>query len=187
MKNNQDLEKLLSQFMDQPEVQQAADDIVAGDRLFERYPAPPVSQQALQRIRCDVAKRTRLQRLFGGLSFAGSAAAAAVIVFALLQGPRTNPVGNETIVASAHKPVSNPAVAAPERPRDLPPPAVGLWNRLASHELLHQIDRELTDVADSIDAIKSESYKGFVNTLKIDLLELEELELLTASSDFWKG
>jgi hypothetical protein len=187
MKSNEDLKQLLSQFLDEHDALHAAEDIDAGDRLFERYPAPTVTRQTIELVRSRVAARTRQQRLFGGLTFAGTAAAAAVVVWALLHAPQTPPENTPTQLASATRPVSSPAVLTPVKSQELKTAAPDLWNRLASHESLHQIDRELTDVADSIEALDSEPYGEFVNTMKIDLLELEELELLTANSDFWKG
>jgi hypothetical protein len=187
MKSNERIEQLLSGFMDRCEAEQAAEDIRAGDNLFAQYPAPPVSRQAIERIRCRAAKQTRMHRLLGGLSFAGSAVAAAVVMVVLLHGFQTPPAVLQDQRISLQDQTAGPqshiaAVTSMEKAR-----TQNLWSRLASHESLIQIDQELTDVADSINAMTSESYGDLVNTLKIDMLELEELELITANTDFWKG
>lgn len=189
MKKNDNikLEQLLSQFMDRPRAEQAAADIRAGDRLFEQNPVPPVAGQVLQQIRTAVSKKARMQQRLGRLSYAGSGAAAAVIVLALLYGVRTQPISPDSTVASAPEAESRAAVVNVVSTRPLNAGTRNLWSRLASHESLVEIDRELTEVADSINAMQSEPYGDLVNTLKIDMLELEELELITANSDFWKG
>jgi len=181
MNRNEQIDQLLSQFMDPQNAERAADDIRTGDALFAQYPAPDVRREALGQIRSRLVRHSRMQRRHGALRFAGSAAAAAVIVFALLHGVQQQPADTgvqraDTQVAAVVSPVETKETIV----RDL-------WKRLVSHESLVQIDRELTDLADSIDAVQSETYGELVNTMKIDMLELEELEMITANTDFWKG
>lgn len=185
MNNKERIDQLLCQFMDRSEAETAADEIRAGDRLFAEHPAPAVSRKAIDEIHRRIAKQTRMHRLFGGLKLAG-AAAAAVIMLALLHGQQSAPLPERQPV-SISMPAAAQQVAAASVPEAKQAIAENLWKRLASHESLAQIDRELTDVADSIDALRTETYGELVNTLKIDMLELEELELITANTDFWKG
>jgi hypothetical protein len=171
MKTNDNIEQLLRQFMDETSADMAEQELHAGDRLFDDYPAPTPDAQAIEVLRSKI--RHELRKPHHTSVVLSWLAAAASIIVVFLAGvyqlaPRPLP-----------KTVSSPPVYVASHTRNL-------WNQLSSHDTLLSIDRELTDVAESIDAIKSEN-KGTTNILTFDLLELEELELITSNTDFWKG
>jgi hypothetical protein len=171
MKTNENIELLLRQFMDQAAAEQAAQELHAGDRLFDEFPAPRPDAQTVEALRSKI--RHELQKPHHASAVFSWLAMAAAIIIVFLAGVYT------LAPKPLPKTVSSPPVYVASN-------SGNLWNQLSSHATLLSIDRELTDVAESIDAIESEN-KGTTNILTVDLLELEELELITLNTDFWKG
>lgn len=162
----ENLIELLQRFMDEPTARNAQEDIEAGERCLEAYPAPTPEARLLATIKTQMAvaavRRHRLVRLVQG----ALAAAAAVIVLALigLPGPR-----------SAHGPRLSYAA--------LIPPA--LWD---SHDIttddldLAYFASEIRQIEAQVQALdEGESESGR------EIPDEFENELMAIQTDFWKG
>lgn len=170
MKTNKSLEQLLGKFMEPHQVKEAVDDIESGDRLFSDYPAPSVPEQTSRYVQWKVRNELRRHQTNTVLGWGTAAAAVAVILLAALY----------TVYDPQALPMSLPSDIAKSDNAN-----VSIW---AEHSdiRLTMIDTELTDIAESMDAIQYDT-TGFAGFEAIDLLELEELELIASNTDFWKG
>lgn len=163
---NENLTELLRRFMDEPAARAAHEDIQAGERFLEAYPAPTPEAWLVATIKTQMAvaavRRHRIVRLVHG----SMAAAAAVIVLALigLPGPRSGD----------RPPMSYAAII---------PPAIWDSHDITADDLdlayfaseIGQIEAQMQ----TLDAGESESGSGTLD-------ELED-ELMAIQADFWKG
>ncbi|MCI0499236.1 MAG: hypothetical protein L0Y36_06110 [Planctomycetales bacterium] len=163
------LEQLLRQFMDDNRARQAADDFAEADRLFDASPAPAVRQEAVSAIQEKIRREAEHRRRRTAVMWRGCAAA---VIAALLAGLY--------ILYSANRVTNSPT------PR-LFATAVD-WNQClyAKDSSLSQIEKDLQDVAESMQNLSIDAFKP-VNTLSLDMMELDEIESQTQNTKFWKG
>ncbi len=163
---HENLIELLRRFMDEPTAQAAHEDIQAGERLLEAYPALTPEARLIATIKAQMAvaalRRHRIVRLVHG----SLAAAAAVIVLALigLLGPR-----------SADRPHMSYAAIIP----------AAIWDSddLTADDLdLAYFSSEIGQIEAQMQALDAGESEGGSGTLD----EFEN-ELMAIQTDFWKG
>ena len=161
-----ELKALFERFVEADKAQAAADDIDQAQRLFNAYPAPAPSAEALKRIRArmilELSKRHRHSKLY---RFVG--AAAAVIIFGIvgLFGP--GPQGNRDVVNHA----------------SLLPTAIWESDDIASDDAeLAYFASEISQIEARIDALRS----GDEDAAGSGTLDELEIELRLLETQFWK-
>ncbi len=156
---NDNLEELLSGFVNEAEARQAAGDIRLGDELLNEYPARRPDARLLEEIKAEVSRSlaTGRKRVYW---VRRAVAAAAVIVVAsvllLWPGGGTPPVYADT---------------------------TGLWDDAAITSLRAEIDA----VLDTMISIEADEYGFDEGAGDFAEAELEELEMVAMNDDFWKG
>jgi len=166
---HENLEQVLGNFLDGPELQNAIDDIGAGDRLLAQNPAPRPSARLLERINADVAsalahRRHRRRRM---LSIGRSVAAAAAIVMVA-----------SMLFFSGHvireRPGTHPGVAFAAR---------GWWDDNAVEGMSSAVD----DVFQTMLTIGS--HESYTEQQIPDFIVSgsDEPEFIAISDPFWKG
>jgi hypothetical protein len=163
---HENLIELLQRFMDEPTARAAHEDIQAGERFLEAYPAPTPDVRLIATIKTQMAvaalRRHRIARLVHG----SLAAAAAVIVLALigLLGPGSANRSHMSYVA-------------------IIPPAIWESDDITADDLdLAYFSSEIGQIeaqVQALDAGESESGSGALD-------EFED-ELMAIQADFWKG
>ncbi len=160
---HENLMELLQRFMDEPAARAAHEDIQAGERFLDAYPAPTPDAQLLATIKAQMAvaapRRHRIVRLVHG----SLAAAAAVIVLALigLLGP-----------GSANRP-----------PIAIIPAAIWDSDDIVADDLdLAYFSSEIGQIEAQVQALDAGENEGGSGALD----EFED-ELMAIQTDFWKG
>ena len=157
---NDDLEQLLSGFLNEAETRQAAADIRLGDGLLSEYPAPQPDARLLEDIKAKVNRSlaTGRKRLYWVRQTVATAAAVIVIASVLLLWPGggTTPVYADT---------------------------TGLWDDAAITALRAEMDA----VLDTMISLESDEYGFEEGAGNFAEVELEELEMVATNDDFWKG
>ncbi len=163
---HENLTELLRRFMDEPAARTAHEDIQAGERLLEAYPAPTPDTRLIASIKTQMAaaalRRHRIVRLVHG----SLAAAAAVIVLALigLLGP-----------GPASRPHMSYAAIIP----------AAIWE---SDDITAD-DLDLAYFSSEIGQIETQMQALEAGESEIDTGAPDEFEneLMTLQTDFWKG
>ncbi len=181
--NNENLEQLLQQFVDETQAQKMMDDIHEADRLFDAHPAPAVDADTLEALRHSVRHQVkRHHRRHARRHWVGIAAIAAVLLvglFTMYSGDPDSPIHTTTPIEKvAHAPAGSMLDVL-----DVTPWAL---NDNPLDALLAEIRSELGNLADAINTMDTGTYEP-VNPLRFELIELEELEAVADSSEFWKG
>ena len=154
---NDNLERLLSGFLNEVEARQAAADIRLGEGLLSENPAPLPDARLLDEIKTKVGRSlaTGRKRVYW---VRRAVAAAAVIVVAsvllLWPGPQQSFAGNDD-----------------------------LWDDKAITSLRAEIDA----VLDTMISISADEYGFDEGAGDFAEVELEELEMVAMNDDFWKG
>ncbi|MEN8126523.1 MAG: hypothetical protein ABFR90_01830 [Planctomycetota bacterium] len=167
MKNRDEkLDALLRQFMDDDHAHDLKEDLSYADRVFAAYPVPAVQQRTLASIQAAIRRKLRRQKY----RIAGKwlATAAAVLIAVLLSREHFTYTDN----------VTTPPVLA--RSADLW--SDELYTVISQDE---PIEQELSEIADSLRTVTMETYEP-VDTLVIDMMELEEIETLTEKGSLRK-
>ncbi len=163
---HENLIELLRRFMDEPTARAAHEDIQAGERFLEAYPAPTPDTRLIAAIKTQMAvaalRRHRIVRLVHG----SLAAAAAVIVLALigLLGP-----------GAADRPHMSYAAIIP----------AAIWDSddLTADDLdLAYFSSEIGQIEAQMQALDAGESESGSSTLD----EFEN-ELMAIQTDFWKG
>ncbi len=166
---NENLEQLLRQFVNEAQARDMADDIRQADTLFEKYPAPSADRETIEAIHHNVGRQLELnRRLHTKLPYFSAAAVAVILLAGML------------ILRSDIKRMNNThplqAVAANE-----------FWSELNSFETsMADIDSEISNLSETINTMDSGTFEPF-NPLKLNITELDEIESITNSTEFWKG
>ena len=174
MKNKKDenLDRLLRQFMDDSQVCEMESDLSFSDRLFSKSSVPTIKPKTLISIRSRVHRELRHQKylVFGKQL----AVIAAVVATALLAGLH---------ILYPEGPATYPGLPSAQTVNVDP-----LWNDMlyAANLNADPIAKELADLTESIHSVGEETYEPRDRLLD-DLLEFEEIESLTENTDFWKG
>ena len=170
-KNVENLEELFERFVDSGEAKEAAQDIIAGDRIFVENPAPAPDAALVSQIKASMSTPVEADRAvtFRRRVYRVAAVAAAFLIFASLSvriyEPSTPPRSRVTYASTI--------------PR-------AIWE---GHDIVAD-DADLATIAAAIDQIEGELLALEDGEAGIDtydeLLELES-ELLEIESNFWKG
>ncbi len=177
MKNgNEKLDQLLRQFMDAPHAHELEQELSYADALFEKYPVRPLEPKAMDAVTGRVHRTLTRRRHWAAAKW--YTAVAAVIAAALTAGlyilypagPAPQPGGTAPIKL---------VLAGQDR----------LWTDAlyAFFTETDPIERELTELSESIQSENSSGTYGPVKTINSDLLEIEEIESLAENAAFRKG
>jgi len=79
----ENIDNLLSRFYTADEIKQIKIDLTEADRLFEKYPAPQVSQEVIEEIKLKISRKQR-RAVFSAIIVKTAAVAAIVIFGAIL-------------------------------------------------------------------------------------------------------
>ena len=163
---NENLQRLLQQFVDASQAGAMADDIRYADAAFDAHPAPPAPKHTTaavkQNVRAQLTHRQNRQRLLRVLS----SAAAMLLV-----------VGGWLLLHNGSPDLS----PAPARP-------VGQANLevfYTSDASAADLDNDISQLLDDVEAIETAPYEP-VDTMQINLNEIED-QLMANSTEFWKG
>jgi hypothetical protein len=163
----ENLTELLKRFMDATAAQAAAEEIRAGERLLDAFPAPVPAGQTLTFIKVRMAA-VALRRRWRVRVFRGALAAAAAVVMALLIGL---PAGGP-----AHQPRMNFATLLP----------ASIWESddLAADDLrLVYFTSEIRRIEAQMQALEAEETDVGDSGSPDDL----EKELMAIETELWKG
>lgn len=155
------LEDMLNGFLAADQARQAADDIRSGDRLMRQYPAPLPSADLLRDINSKVSRTLRIRRLKRVVR--SVAAVAAVFVLGGMLLFFSGDEGDRTVRHVA---------VAPD-----------WWDDSAVETLTAEVD----DVVRTMISISIDDTFVDDHIPDFDEAELEELEAIAMSDDFWKG
>jgi hypothetical protein len=165
--NKEELNQLLARFYDQAEAREAAEDIEAGERIFNSSPAPEPAEAVRWRIKAAMAKAARDKRKISvHRNVYRVLAAAAVIIIMLSVSTRIIDNGSGTI-----QPTITPMVVVDTG-------AGGM------------MDAKAIILADEIDQAENRLRAiELGRTSDRELVGVDELEsdYITIASDFWKG
>ncbi len=161
---HENLIELLRRFMDEPTAQAAHEDIQAGERLLDAYPALPPDARLIAAIKTQMAVAAVHRRRIARLVHGSLAAAAAVIVLAL--------IGLLSPGATNRSPISYVAII---------PPAIWESDDITTDDLdLAYFSAEIGQIETQMQALDAgESESGALD-------EFED-ELMSIQADFWKG
>lgn len=165
-RDSDDIKTLFGRFVDAEKAQAAAEDLERAERLFQAYPAPSPSPQALERIRArmvvQLSKKHRVSRMY---RFIGAAAAVIVVGIVGLFG---------------HAPQGKPDVV---NQAGLLPAAIWESDDIASDDAeLAYFASEISRLEARIDALES----GDEDTADSSTLDELEIELRLLETQFWK-
>ncbi len=163
----EDLTELLKRFMDEAAAQAAAEEIRAGERLLDAWPAPRPDERTLASLKVQMVAAALRQR-WRIRVFRGAVAAAAVVVMALLIGlPTPGP---------AKRPAMNFATIIP----------TSIWESddLAADDLqLVYFTSEIRRIEAQMQSLETEESDVDSGGSPDDL----EKELMAIETEFWKG
>jgi len=166
--NNENLDELLSRFLDEHEVHVAAEDIRLGENLLASFSVPAPDAVVIEAIKAQIGVRLRAQqkRRFIRLTVQRIAVAAIIIVLAM--------AGLKFLVEQ--KPETSSLSKA----------AYGqIWGdgEVNGDEQLAALIAEIDEVEADILAIRLGENGGENDSLLTDL----EMEMIEINGDFWKG
>ena len=167
-KNKQNLDELLTAFMDAHEAEEAAKDIRAGRRIFADNPAPQPKADVIAAIksRVSIHLRTHKHQAFRRVIYKTAAVAAIIVVAAL------------AIRFAEHDKSVSYNVSA-----------VVMWhmwdddNLIADDLNLAGLTQKIEEIADNLAGTESDEYDYAPD---VDFEDLET-EMIAMNVDFWKG
>ena len=164
---NENLKEILSRFLDAGDAAGAAEDIAQGDRLFQQHPAPKPDAQLLEQINVQIAAKLASRPTTGVRWMRRSAVAAVAVVFVSLAAVLMSP--------------SRPPLEVPG----------GWWDEheptVKSASTGKSLSAEMDDLLEQIITISREEYYFEDEGSVFDETEIEEIEMIATSDDFWKG
>ena len=165
---NENLERLLRQFVDQAQAHQAAGDIEHADDIFDTNPAPSVSRETISQVKQKVQYQLEhAERIHSKIKWLSAAAVVAILLTGLLVLHSNTENFSETPIHIAQNKII--------RPGDFD----------AADVSTTEIENEITRLLEAVENIGADPYEP-VNTLQLNLTELEN-ELMADSTEFWKG
>jgi len=168
-KNKQNLDELLTAFMDAPKATEAAKDIRAGRRIFADNPAPQPKADVIAAIKSRVSTRLRAHHkhlAFRRMIYKTAAVAAIIVVAAMaikFEDHDKSVSYNASVVVTWH-----------------------MWdddNLLADDLNLAELTKKIEEIADNIAQAESDEYDYDTD---MDFEDLET-EMIAMNVDFWKG
>ena len=168
--SKEELRKLLEKFYDQPEAQQVAEDIEAGERIVRNYPVLEPAETVKWRIKATVGAvlRTKKQRQSKRRVYQALATAAVIVI--------TMAVSTKIIEDGYRKgPLSEPG-KSPMVVMDTGAGGVMDAKAVLLSEEVAQAERQLSAIQ-----------FGQQSDEELNGLDELETEYITIASDFWKG
>ena len=176
IKNQDDLNKLLSTFMDSDSAAKTAEDFRQADSIFEKYKSAEPGAKLLANIKADIGRELNHSRASviktAMLRFAAVAAVFLVAVSVWFAMNRDNPKQN---TSPAIVKITNTASAA------------SIWDSedvTTNDDQYETFEREINQIESEIVAVKYETDSTIYG--ESELTEIES-DLIEIQSDFWKG
>ena len=169
--NHKNLEHLLRQFVDNAEAAHMADDIRRADRLFDTYQVPSVKPETIATVQFNVRRQLEHTRqVHRRRQWMSVAAVVAIFLIGwfIVNAPNTTTTGQASF---------DTLTTTEWRLND---------NLHVMDQSLAEIENELGSLAETIEALDTGTYEP-VNPLRLELIQLEEIEAMTDSTEFWKG
>ncbi|MBN2512176.1 MAG: hypothetical protein JXB18_04500 [Sedimentisphaerales bacterium] len=169
--NKNELKALIEQFMDSQEAARMAEEIQETQEMLAAMPAPRLSDQSLDALKQRVSRRlavpVRTVRPAATIRFYLSAAA--VLLLATVGW----------VMFSSQK----PAV-----PTDLIASTAHIWEDSATsdNDPVNTLMTKIEAVAGQVESIQGKTLKWFEDDSNLST-EIESLEVIASSTDFWKG
>lgn len=163
---NENLERLLQQFVDQAQAGQMAEDIGYADTIFDTHPAPSLSQEAVVSLKHGVQRQLKYNRN-SKIRWVRTAAIVAIGLmgaFVLYSNVEKNPGPSMSIVKNK---------------------LIGYEDFFSAEINTAEIEKEITALHDAVESFNAVPYEP-VDTLQLDLKQIEN-ELIADSAEFWKG
>ncbi len=161
---HENLIELLQRFMEEPAAQEAREDIRAGERWLDAYPAPVPQSRVIAAIKMQMVLSARRRHRVVRLVHTSLAAAAAIVIFVLIGqlGPRS---ASRTHVAFI-------------------PTAIWESDDITTADLdLAYFSSEIRQIEAQMLALET----GDTETAGNDASDDIEMELLALQAEFWKG
>jgi len=169
MKNgNEQLDRLLRQFMDENHIHDLKQDLSFADKLFAAHPVPAVRQETLTSIQNKIQRELIQRRYWKAGKWV--AAAAVILLVALLSSQHVVNIDNKT------KSFSTKIYNGDDLWRD---------DFYVVNSDVDPIERELMELANSIHAVHLGTYNT-TDTFSIDMMELQEIEDFTENGSLGK-
>ena len=168
-KNKQNLDKLLTAFMDAPQAAETAKDIRAGRRIFADNPAPQPKADVIAAVKSRVSTHLRAHhkhQAFRRVIYKTAAVAAIIVVAAVAMR-----FGEHKEIPSAN--ISDGLMWH-------------MWdddNLLADDLNLAELTQKIEEIADNLAQAESDEYDYETD---VDFEDLET-EMIAMNVDFWKG
>ena len=163
---DENLQRLLQQFVDKAQAQAMADDIRYADTAFDAHPAPSLRPQSKVKLMQNV--RTRFKSLRNRrIALRWFSAAAVLLVLAGL------------FFYSNIKPLSQP-IAGPIEHHQM-----RLKGFYSSELSAVDIEDDITNLSEAVENIDTGPYEP-VDTIQRNLNEIEN-QLIAGNTEFWKG
>ena len=176
IKNQDDLNKLLSTFMDSDSATKAAEDFRQADSIFEKYKSAEPGAKLLAKIKADIGRELNHSKASviktAVLRFA---AVAAVFLIAVSVWFAVNPDSPQQNTSPAIVQITGTASAA------------SIWDSedVTTNDAQYEtFEREINQLESEIVAIKYETDSTIYG--ESELTEIES-DLIEIQSDFWKG
>ncbi len=167
-KNKQNLDELLTAFMDETKAAEAAKDIRVGERIFAGNPAPQPKADVIAAVKSRVSThlRTHKRQTFRRVIYKTAAVAAIIVVAAVaIRFGEHNKIGLANV---------SPEVMW------------HMWdddNLLADDLNLAGLTKKIEEIADNLAQAESDEYDYDTD---VDFEDLET-EMIAMNVDFWKG
>lgn len=169
--NKNELKALIEQFMDSQEAARMAEEIEEAQEMLAAMPAPRLSEQSLDAIKQRVSRRlavpARTIRPAATIRFYLSAAAAlllATVGWVMLSNQKTTlPV--DLLASTAH-----------------------IWedSTTSDSDPVNTLMTKIEAVAGQVESVQGKNLKWFEDDSNLST-EIESLEVIASSTDFWKG
>ncbi len=163
---NENLDDIFSGFLNAEDAARAAEDIRQGDKLLEQYQAPEPDELLLEQINVQIAAKLASRPTSGVRWMHRSAVAAVAVVL-----------------------ISLATVLLMPGPTDFQDPGDQWWDRTAVKSLStdKSLSAEMDDLLERMITISREEYYFEDEGSVFDETEIEEIEMIATSDDFWKG
>ncbi|MEN6308093.1 MAG: hypothetical protein ABFD91_10090 [Anaerohalosphaeraceae bacterium] len=169
--NKNDLKALIEQFMDSQEAARMAEEIEEAQEMLVAMPAPRLSDQSLDALKQRVSRRlavpARTIRPAATIRFYLSSAAAlllATVGWVMLSNQKTA-IPVDLLASTAH-----------------------IWedNATSDSDPVNTLMTKIEAVAGQVESIQGKNLKWFEDDSNLST-EIESLEVIASSTDFWKG
>lgn len=162
---NEDFERLFGEFVPKDEAQIASREVAEGLGLFLQYPAPEPDEDVLHRIQAEMSQAlVRKRRAHAHRAVRYGAAVAAVIIAGLAT----------FFFIPDHPPVKVVDLGA-------------VWWEDSESSAVSVLAEEVDGIVDEMIRVSRQEYDFSDIVSDIEKIEIEEMEYVANSDDFWKG